>query len=55
MSFTLFDLTEKSKALLAKAKKQLDAVDIEHDSLPESIYIDNKPISLVFAGTIQCW
>ncbi len=42
--------TSKSTELIEKMRNLLDATNIKYSGLPNSIYVDDKPIELVFAG-----
>ena len=42
--------TSKSTELIEKVRNLLDATNIKYSGLPNSIYVDDKPIELVFAG-----
>ena len=42
--------TEKSEKLLQKVKELFDDINYSSDTIPDSVYEDGKPISVVFAG-----
>ena len=42
--------TLKSTELIEKVRNLLDSANIKYSSLPKNIYVDDKPINLVFAG-----
>ncbi|MFV0362584.1 MAG: GTPase, partial [Suipraeoptans sp.] len=42
--------TSKSTELIEKVRNLLDATNIKYSGLPNGIYVDDKPIELVFAG-----